>query len=74
MMLADLLHKVSEDTTIWVAEDPSNSEGIYFGLSGEILLRDAVAYDVVEIYPEHYPAIRNFVGISVIVKKREARA
>lgn len=71
MRLADLLYKISEDTTIWVAEDPSNSEGIYFGPSKRILLRDAVAYDVVEIYPEHYPAIGNYVGITVIVKKRE---
>ncbi len=71
MKLADLLYKVDENTTIWVAEDPSISEGIYFGPAKEIMLRTAAAYDVVEIYPEHYPAIGNFVGLTVIVKKKE---
>ncbi len=61
MRLADLLYKVYENTTIWVAEDPSNSEGIYFGTAKEITLHVAAAYDVVEIYPEHYPAIGNLV-------------
>ncbi|MFQ8761762.1 MAG: hypothetical protein ACLSAF_22180 [Intestinimonas sp.] len=72
MRLADLLYKVYENATIWVAEDPSNSEGIYFGLAKEITLRVAAAYEVVEIYPECYPAIGNLTGITVIVKKREA--
>ena len=71
MSLADLLYKVYENTTIWVAEDPTNSVGIYFGSVKEITLRVAAAYEVVELYPEHYPAIGNFVGISVIVKKKE---
>lgn len=71
MRLADLLYKVYENTTIWIAEDPSNSEGIYFGSAKEVTLRLAAAYEVVEIYPEHYPAINNFVGISIIVKKSE---
>ncbi|WP_368273962.1 hypothetical protein [Intestinimonas butyriciproducens] len=72
MRLADLLYKVYENTTIWVAEDPSNSEGIYFGSAKEITLRVAAAYEVVEIYPKCYPAIGNLTGITVIVKKREA--
>ena len=71
MRLADLLYKIDENTTVWVAEDPSNSEGIYFGLAKEITLRVAASYEVVEIYPEHYPAIGNFVGISVIVRRVE---
>lgn len=71
MRLADLLYKMYEGTTVWVAEDPSNSEGIYFGLAKEITLRVAASYEVVEIYPEHYPAIGNFVGISVIVRRVE---
>jgi len=71
MKLTDLLYKVYENTTIWVAEDPKNSEGIYFGPAGEITLRTASAYEVVEIYPEHYPAINGLVGITVIVKKKE---
>lgn len=71
MRLADLLYKIYENTTVWVAEDPSNSEGIYFGLAKEITLRVAASYEVVEIYPEHYPAIGNFVGISVIVRRVE---
>lgn len=71
MRLADLLYKVYENTTIWVSEDPTKSEGIYFGEAGEIALRTAAAYEVVEVYPEHYPAIGNLVGITVIVKKTE---
>lgn len=71
MRLADLLYKVYENTTVWIAEDPSNSEGIYFGPAKEITLRTAVAYEVVELYPECYPAIGNLAGISIIVKKVE---
>lgn len=71
MRLADLLYKVYENTTVWVAEDPSISEGIYFGPAKEITLRTATAYEVVEVYPECYPAIGNLAGITVIVKKRE---
>lgn len=71
MRLADLLYKVSENTTVWIAEDPTNSEGIYFGPAKEITLRTAAAYEVVEVYPEHYPAINNYVGITIIVNKLE---
>lgn len=71
MKLTDLLYKVYENVTVWIAEDPTNSEGIYFGPAKDITLRLASAYEVVEIYPEHYPAINNFVGISIIVKKME---
>ena len=73
MKLADLLYKVYENTTVWIAEDPSISEGIYFGLAKEITLRTAADYEVIEVYPEHYPAIGNLVGITVIVKRMEAR-
>lgn len=71
MRLTDLLYKMDENTTVWVAEDPSKSEGIYFGLAKEITLRVAASYEVVEIYPEHYPAIGNLAGISVIVRRME---
>ncbi len=71
MRLADLLYKVYENTTVWIAEDPTNSVGIYFGPAKEITLRMAASYEVVEIYPEHYPAIGNFAGITIIVKKKE---
>ena len=71
MRLADLLYKVYENTTVWIAEDPTNSVGIYFGPAKEITLRMAAAYEVVEIYPEHYPAIGNLAGITLIVKKKE---
>ena len=71
MRLIDLLYKVYENTTVWISEDPSVSEGIYFGPVKEITLRVAASYEVVEVYPEHYPAINNYVGITVIVKKRE---
>ena len=73
MRLIDLLYKVYENTTVWIAEDPRNSEGIYFGPAKEITLRTAADYEVVEIYPEHYPAINNYVGITIIVKKTEAQ-
>lgn len=72
MRLVDLLCKIYENTTVWVAEDPNYSEGIYFGPAKEITLRTAAAYEVVEVYPEHYPAINNYVGITIIVKKTEA--
>lgn len=72
MRLADLLYKVYENTTVWIAEDPSISEGIYFGLAKDITLRTTAAYEVIEVYPEHYPAIGNLVGITVIVKRMEA--
>lgn len=71
MKLLDLLYKIYENTTIWVAEDPSNPDGVYFGIVGDMKLRDAKDYEVVEIYPEAYPAIHNFTGITVIVKKVE---
>ena len=71
MRLADLLYKVYENTTVWIAEDPTNSEGIYFGTVKDITLHMAAPYEVVEIYPEHYPAIGNYVGITIIVKKEE---
>lgn len=71
MKLTDLLYKVYENTTVWIAEDPSISEGIYFGPAKEITLRTAAAYEVVEIYPEHYLAIGNLAGITIIVKKGE---
>lgn len=71
MRLADLLYKVDENTIIWVAEDPNNSEGIYFGAAGEIKFLTAAPYEVVEFYPEHYPAIGNRVGVTIIVKKEE---
>lgn len=71
MQLIDLLYKVDENVTIWVAEDPNNSEGIYFGVAGEIKFHTAAVYEVVEFYPEHYPAIGNRVGITIIVKKAD---
>ncbi len=71
LQLVDLLYKVDENVTIWVAEDPNNSEGIYFGAAGEIHFRTAAIYEVVELYPERYPAINNLIGITIIVKKAE---
>ena len=71
MRLTDLLYKVYENTTVLIVEDPSNSECIYFGPAKEITLHNAASYEVVEVYPEYYPAIGNFVGITVIVKKME---
>lgn len=71
MRLIDLLCKVYENTTVWISEDPTESGGVYFGTAREIQLRTAATYEVVEIYPEHYPAIGNFVGITIIVKKTE---
>ena len=71
MKLTDLLYKVYENTTVWIAEDLNNSEGIYFGAAGDICLRTAAKYEVVKVYPEHYPAINNFVGITIIVKEKE---
>lgn len=69
MRLLDLLYKINGSTTVWIAEDPSKSEGIYFGFAEDVKLCDAKGYEVVELYPEHYPAIYNFAGISIIVKK-----
>lgn len=69
MKLTELLYKIPEGTTVWIAEDPANSEGLYLGPVGEIKLRDAKGYEVIELYPEHYPAIYNFAGITVIVRK-----
>jgi hypothetical protein len=71
MKLTDLLYKVDDGTTVWVSDDPSKSEGIYFGPAGDIHLRVAAAYEVVTLYPERYPAIYNFAGITIIVKKKE---
>ena len=69
MRLLDLLDKVSESTTVWIAEDPTVSEGIYFGRAGDVKVFEARGYEVVEFYPEHYPVIYNFAGISIIVRK-----
>ena len=71
--LTELLYKISEHTTVWIAEDPSNSNGLYLGPVGEIKLRDVKGYEVVELYPEHYPAIYNFAGITIIVRKETAQ-
>lgn len=72
MKLTELLYKMPEGTTVWIAEDASKSEGIYFGFAGDMKLRDAKGFEVVELYPEHYPAIYNFAGITVIVRKESA--
>lgn len=74
MKLLDLLDKIYENTTVWIAEDPSKSDGIYFGTAGEMKLRDAKGYEVVEIYPEAYPAIHRFTGITIIVRKENINA
>lgn len=71
MKLTDMLYKVYENTTVWIAEDPTDPVGIYFGAAGDIQLRTAVKYDVVKIYPERYPAIGNICGITIVVKERE---
>ena len=71
MRLVDLLYKISDSVTVWISEDPSVSTGIYFGFVGDIQLKTAMGYDVVEVYPESYPAIYGFTGITVIVKKVE---
>lgn len=71
MRLIDLLYKIYENTTVWISEDPAISEGVYFGAAGEIHFRTAAAYEVVEFYPECYPAIGNIAGITIIVKKME---
>lgn len=73
MKLTDLLYKVHEGTTVWIADDPSKTEGLYFGPAGDMKLRDAKGYEVIELYPEHYPAIYNFAGITIIVKKEIAQ-
>ena len=73
MKLTELLYRVNESTTVWISEDPTTTEGLYFGFAGDMKLRDAKGYEVVELYPEHYPAIYNFAGISIIVKKEEAK-
>lgn len=69
MKLTELLYKVPDGTTVWVAENPDNPDGLYFGHAGDMKLRDAKGYEVVELYPEHYPAVYNFAGISIIVRK-----
>lgn len=74
MKLVDLLCKIYENTTVWISADPSNSDGIYFGAAGEMKLRDAKGYEVVELYPEAYPAIHNFTGITIIVRKENKNA
>lgn len=73
MRLADLLYKIYENTTVWIAEDPTKSEGIYFGAVKDITLRMAASYEVIEVYPECYLAIGNFAGITIIVKKKETQ-
>ena len=50
MRLVDLLYKISDSVTIWISEDPSVSTGIYFGFVGDIQLKTAMGYDVVEVY------------------------
>lgn len=72
MRLVDLLSKVYKNTTVWIAEDPTRSEGIYFGAAGDAPINEFENYEIVELYPEHFPAIGNFVGISIIVQKMEA--
>ena len=69
MKLVDLLCKIYENTTVWISDDPSSSDGIYFDTAGEMKLRDATGYEVVELYPEAYSAIHNFKGITIIVRK-----
>ena len=71
MKLIDLLQTIYKNVTIWVAEDPTRSEGIFFGNVGDISLKTAKGYEVVSVYPESYPAIHGFTGISIIVKKVE---
>lgn len=67
MKLSQLLPCIDQDVHIWIAVDPSKSTGLYFGPVSEVPPQLQQKYDVVEIYPEHYPAIYNFAGISIIV-------
>lgn len=69
--LTDLLPKVYKNTTIWIAEDPSDSEGIYFGAAGDAPTNELANYEIVELYPEQFSAFGTFVGISIIVKEME---
>ncbi len=71
MRLVDLLCKISDSVTVWISEDPGSSDGIYFGLAGEVPLKAAMGYDVAEVYPELHPEIYGLTGITVIVKKAE---
>jgi len=71
MKLIDLLCVLHDSVTVWIAEDPSRSEGLYFGNVGDITLKDIKNYEVISVYPESYPAIYNFTGISIIVKKKD---
>lgn len=69
MRLLDLLYKIDDDVTVWISTDSKDdSECIYFGETGEIPISVAKGYDVVELYPERYPAMF-CTGITVIVKK-----
>lgn len=73
MKLTELIYHIHDGTTVWISDDPSKSDGIYFGFAGDIKIGDAKGYEVVEIYPEHYPAIYNFAGITIIVKKENEK-
>ena len=69
MKLRDLAKIVNPETTIWVSTDPSNSEGIYFGQAQNIpVYLESLENEIETIYPEKYPAIYGFTGISIIFK------
>ncbi len=67
MKLSQLLPYIYQNVCVWIAVDPSKSTGLYFEPVSEVPPLLQQEYDVVEIYPEHYPAIYNFAGISIIV-------
>lgn len=67
MRLSQILPLLCRDTTIWISEDPSVSEGLYFGPAGEAAAFLKKDYNVKEIYPEYYPSIYNFAGITILV-------
>jgi hypothetical protein len=70
MKLTDFAYRMNEDTMVWIAENPTSDEGLYFGTIGEMRFHFAKNYEVVEFYAEHYDAAY-CCGITIIVKKIE---
>ena len=69
MKLTDLANLMYVDTAVWITEDPEGDSGLYFGSLGNMSFQLMKSYEVVEIWPERYPALGNRSGISIHVRK-----
>lgn len=71
MKLIELLNIVSDETHILISQDPTDPGKIFSGKAGDITVRTANKYEVVDVSAMCTPITKISVGIIVIVKEKE---